>query len=387
MKEHIRQRGKTWTYVVDVGRREDGRRWQVTKGGFKTQRAARAAARKLLVSNEESGIYTPPAKERVGPFLERWLDSVRATVRPSTHAMYETLVEKQLVPAIGNVELQRLTASRLNGMYADLLANGRRDGKGGLSPETVRKVHITIRKALNAAVKWGDLRRNVADDADPPPKGQAGAKLRTWTAGELAHFLDFVRGDRLYAAYLLLATTGLRRGELLGVRRGDLDLEAGRLSLVQTVITVNYEVKFSAPKTARGRRSVALDATTIATLREHRTRQVAERTALGLPWPSADDLAFARPDRAPIHPDGFSNRFDRLVAGSGLPRITVHDLRHTHATLALQAGVNPKVVSERLGHATVGITLDTYSHVGAVLEEEAAERVASLVFQGAEPAR
>ena len=381
MREHIRQRGKTWTYVVDVGRREDGRRRQATKGGFKTQRAARAAARQLLVSNEESGTYTPPAKERFGPFLERWLDSVRATVRPSTHAMYETLVEKQIVPAIGNVELRRLTASRLNVLYADLLEHGRRDGKGGLSPETVRKVHVTIRKALKAAVKWGDLRRNVADDADPPPKGQAGAKLRTCTAGELADFLDYIRGDRLYPAYLLLATTGLRRGELLGLRWGDLDLEAARLSLVQTVITVNYEVTFSTPKTARGRRAVALDASTVAALREHRTRQVGERTALGLPWPSRSDLAFAQPDRAPIHPNGFSDRFDKLVARSGLPRVTVHDLRHTHATLALQAGVNPKVVSERLGHSSVALTLDIYSHVSAVLEEEAAERVAALVFQ------
>ncbi|MEX2080937.1 MAG: site-specific integrase, partial [Dehalococcoidia bacterium] len=235
-------------------------------------------------------------------------------------------------------------------------------------------------KALDAAVKWGDLSRNVAALADPPRARRSEKVAPTWTGAEVAAFLESVRTDRLQTAYLLLATTGLRRGEALGLRWENIDLDAGRLAVVQTLIVVNYSRTWSTPKTKAGRRSVYLDQGTVSALRGHRTRQVEERTALGIPWPSAGDLVFAKPDGSPLNPDGFSDRFDRLVTRSRLPRITPHGLRHTHATLALQAGISPKVVSERLGHSNVGITLDTYSHVIPALEEAAAERVAALVF-------
>lgn len=379
MKEHIHQRGKTWTFVIDVGKDDLGRRKQVSRGGFDSEGAARAAARKMLVKVEEDGRYLEPSKQRLGPFMERWLASVRPSLRPSSYAVHRNLAHAHIVPRLGAVELRRLTPAQLNAFYGDLLSNGRRDGKGGLAPITVFRVHSTIRQALADAVRWGDLPRNVADLATHP-RGKSEARMRVWSPSEVARFLEFVAGDRLTAAYLLLATTGMRRGEVLGLRWKDVDLQKSRLSVAQTVVTVDYQVQFSAPKTAAGRRSIALDAHTVEGLKEHRRRQLAERNQLGTPWPSGDDLVFSTVAGEPLHPNGFSDRFDRLVKNAQLPRITVHDLRHTHATIALQAGISPKVVSERLGHTTVSMTLDTYSHVIPAMQEDAAARVAALMF-------
>lgn len=379
MRGHIRKRGKSWSIVLDVGYDEGGRRRQKWYSGFKTKATAQERLTELL-SAIQSGNYVEPSKRTLAAFMREWLESTRSTVRPSTWAAYKMLTEVHIIPRLGMTPLQRLTASQLNALYADLLESGRRDSKGGLSARTVAYVHATIRKALAEAVRWQLLSRNVADQATPP-RQRANGGLRTWNADELRAFLSHVGGDRLYGAYVLAATSGLRRGELLGLRWRDIDLNAARLSVTQTLISVNYAVSFSTPKTARGRRSVALDPSTIGVLRDHRRRMLEERLALGLGSPKDDDLVFTSIDGSPLHPGQFSDRFDRLVKAAGVPRIRFHDLRHTHATLALAAGIHPKVVSERLGHSTVSITLDTYSHAIPAMQEEAAEKVAALVFR------
>lgn len=178
----------------------------------------------------------------------------------------------------------------------------------------------------------------------------------------------------------------MRRGEVLGLRWSDVDLNAARLSVQQTPVSVAYKLEFSTPKTARGRRSLALDATTVEALRTHRKRQLEERMAWG-PAYEESGLVFTTENGAPIHPDRFTQMFDKHAKHAGLPRIRLHDLRHSHATLALAAGVHPKVVSERLGHATVAFTLDVYSHAVPALQEDAAERVASLIFKPSHPDR
>jgi integrase len=242
---------------------------------------------------------------------------------------------------------------------------------------------VVLRKALGDALRWKLVVRNVAADADPPKLRAAGrVELRTWSAPELRAFLKHVAHDRLYAAWLLAANTGMRRGEVLGLRWDDVDLDRARLSVRQTLLSVDYKLEFSTPKTPRGRRSIALDSGTVAALRGHRRLQTEEKLAIG-PGAYADQgLVFAGEDGAPIHPVLFSQMFDRHVRDATLPTIRLHDLRHTHATIALQAGVHPKVVSERLGHATVAFTLDTYSHAIPAMQEDAAETIARLVFGG-----
>jgi integrase len=236
---------------------------------------------------------------------------------------------------------------------------------------------MTIRRALRDAARWGLVARNVATLASPPRPRRA--EMRTWTAGELRAFLDHVAGDRLGALWMLAASTGMRRGELAGLRWADVDLERGRVAIRQTLVLAGRQVVRSEPKTNRGRRSVALDPRTVAQLRAWRAAQAAERLAWGAGWTSSG-LVFTRDDGTPLHPEWLSDAFEWRVRTAGLPPIRLHDLRHTHASLGLAAGVPVKVMSERLGHTTSSFTADAYQHVTPQLEEAAAATVARLVF-------
>lgn len=381
MRGHVRKRGDKWCVVIDVGHLEDGRRKQQWLSGYRTRGDAQRALAEAM-SRMTEGRYVEPSKLTLGRFLKQeWLPAMKFAMRASTWESYATNVEKQIVPSIGAIALQRLTPGRLNAFYGELLENGRRDGRGGLSPKTVRNIHIILHRALSDAVRWNLISRNVAGMANPPTLAYGpGTAMNTWSAEELRRFLDHVSADRLYAVYVLAASTGMRRGEVLGLRWKDLNFEASRLSIRQTLLSVNNEVRLSTPKTARGRRSVALDSMTLAVLRAHRSRQLEERLAHGADYEDLD-LVFARADGRPVHPETVSQAFERRVRSAGLPRIRFHDLRHTHATLALAAGVHPKVVSERLGHATVAFTMDVYSHAIPALQAEAAETVAALIFR------
>jgi integrase len=263
----------------------------------------------------------------------------------------------------------------LNELYGD---PGTPSEERALSVGTIRYIHTITRRVLADAVKWDRLATNPADRATPPkPSAAKRPPMQTWTAGQLAAFLEHVREDRLYAAWRLSAMTGMRRGELLGLRWHDLDLGAQRIAIAETLIG-NRQT--STPKTDKSRRSVALDAETILVLRAHRKAQAAEQLALG---PSYEDhgLVFCREDGTAIWPRSFSRAFNRHVEAAELPRIPLKNLRHTHATLALQAGVHPKVVQERLGHATIGITLDIYSQAVPAMQESAATTIATLLLE------
>jgi integrase len=379
MRGHVRQRGKKWVLVYDEGRDHDGRRVQRWQSGFGTRREAEAALTKVLNSLAE-GEYVRPTGDTFGGFLEEWLAAIEPQLRPSTFASYRMMVAKHIGPRLESVKLQKLSALKLNAAYAAMLRDGVLHAKEqrGLSPRTVRYAHTIIRKALADAVAWNLVPRNVADSANPPK--QAKRTKKTWTAAELRRFLEGVRDDRLYAAFLLAATTGMRRGEILGLAWSSLDLDGSRLSVSRSLVSVDYEVQLSEPKTAQARRQIALDSATVAALREHETRQLGERVAMGEGWENELDLVFTREDGSPIHPQAFSAAFERHAAAANLSKLSLHGLRHTHATIALRAGVHPKVVSERLGHASVAFTLDTYTDALPDMQETAAELVAALVL-------
>lgn len=357
MRGHVRKRGKRWAYVVDVGRDEDGKRIQKWGSGFDRRKDAEAGLAEAL-EGLRTGSYVEPSKLTVAAFLtDEWLPAVKGSLRPSTFDSYAMIVRTRIAPEIGSVLLQRLTPGSINSMYGNLAER--------LSPRSVRYSHAVLRHALADAVKWGQLARNPSDAANPPSAKAAKAQaMQTWSRDQLRAFLDHVRSDRLYAAWRVLATTGMRRGELMALRWPDIDLDAGRAEIGDS-------------KTGAGR-NVALDGETVAALREHRKAQAAERLALG-PAYTDNGLVFAREDGAAIWGQSISRMFKRHSADAGLPVIRLHDLRHTHATLALRAGVHPKVVQERLGHASIGITLDTYSHAIPAMQEDAAAKVAALI--------
>ena len=382
MRGSVRRRGAGWEYLYRELDPVTGKATRLrSKAGFKTRAEAETALRAVL-SAMDGGHYVSPTGLTLREFVEgMWLPAIVPTIRSSTHYSYARNMRLHVLPTLGGWLLQSLDPSAINRMYAELLRSGRRDGTpAGLSPRSVRYVHCILHRALKDAVRWQLLSRNVADLADPPRQSAVlRPEVQTWTGSTVAEFLTLSRGDRLLAAWLLLATTGMRRGEVLGLRWADVDFALRKLAVRQTLIAVAHEPEFGSPKTAKGRRVVALDTGTLAALRAHRALQSGERLAMGEGW-SDYGLVFTYADGRAIHPERFSREFARRVERFGLPHIRLHDLRHTWATLALEAGVHPKVVSERLGHANISITLDTYSHVSPVMHADAADLVAGLVL-------
>jgi integrase len=381
-----RKDSETWTIKYDLPRDPaTGKRRPKWQGGFRTETDAQRALTKVL-SQLDEGTLAEPTKQTVGEFLiNDWLPSLQTRgLRPNTMVSYRETVKKQIVPRLGGVLIQKLTPVHLNTFYADLLREGRRDGEGGLSARSVRYSHTILRRALADAMKWGRLTRNVADAADPPEASAARRDAQQarnfWSPEELGAFFQHARSHRLGAAFYLAGNTGLRRGEVLGLRWRDLDLDnpdGPRLSVTQTVVSPDRKIEFSTPKTGHGR-VVSLDPATVEVLRQHRVTQAKERLALGAGFID-HDLVFCHVDGQPIQPNNLSQTFDRLIATSKLRRVRLHDLRHTHASLALRANVHPKIVQTRLGHANIAITMDTYSHVAPGQDLDAARLVASLV--------
>ncbi len=370
----------SWYFVVDIG--EAGERKQTKRRGFPTKRGAQAELTRILSSLEQQS-YVAPKRQTLAAFLtETWLPAIEHTIKPSTFESYRRNIRLHVAGRpIGRRQLQQLEPADLNALYALLLRGD--DEHRPLSARSVAYIATILHRAFRDAVRWQALVRNPVEVSDPP-RPSAKPEMRTWRAHELAAFLAGTSEDRLSGAWWLLATTGMRRGEVLGLRWSDVDLDAGSLRITRTLITTDVQRKgepgmaWGTPKTAKGRRTVALDPATVSALRQHRARQLEERLALGAGY-TDEDLVVCLVDGRPLHPKTLSYYFERETRRLGLPPIRLHDLRHTHATLALQAGVHPRVVQERLGHANVSITLDTYSHVDLDMQAAAAARVAALM--------
>ncbi|MGH9136505.1 MAG: tyrosine-type recombinase/integrase [Acidimicrobiales bacterium] len=360
----------TWYVIVDAGRDRNGKRRQKWHGGYRTRREAEAVRAKI-VNEMHRGDYVAPTKTTLDDWVETWLIFAKSSLKATTWVSYKRNLELYVLPTLGVMPLSDITPTALNQLYATLLESGRvRAAGGGLSPRTVRYVHAIVRKVLNDSIDAGLLAVNPAVRAKPPRTARSAAPtMNFWSADELARFLDHVKGHKLEVAFHLLAYTGMRRGEVAGLRWQDVDLDAGRLAVRHTFVVVAKEVRNEVPKSHQAR-VVDLDSGTVERLR-----------TLAASWPtrSHTDTVVCEPDGAPVHPDRLTGAFGQLVRESGLRRIRLHDLRHTHATLALRAGVPVKVISERLGHERPAFTLSQYTHVMPGMQAEAAERIANLL--------
>lgn len=390
MRGHIRKRTHTtkagketvnWYVVVDLGRDAVGKRRQKWHGGFRTRKDAEVA-RTRIVGDLHDGSYTPATKLTLREWVEnKWLPTVRTQVKPSTFESYERNMRHHVLPTLGGRALRDLGSGQLNSLYAKLLVNGRRSGAGGLSPKTVRYIHTIIHKAMADAVDAGLIAANTAERAKPPrPRASGPKELRFWTPEQLRSFLSLVEGHRLGAAWHVSAMTGMRRGEVLGLRWADVDVDNSRIRVRQALVSVAYELVFSTPKNHRAR-VIDLDPGTVDQLQFHRKRQLEDRDEWGIDYQDLD-LVFCKENGAPLHPQTFSQAFERLIAKTDLPRIRLHDLRHTHATIAIQAGVPTKVISERLGHESPAFTLKQYAHVMPGMQADAVRSIAVLVTAG-----
>lgn len=366
----------SWNESTDPKTGKPRHRWYA--GG-----ATRREAEKILtelVKRVHDGDYRSPERIALGAYLtERWIPLRKSQVRHSTWESFRRTINLRVLPHIGQIPMEKLTPENLDSLYAYLLTEGRKNGdRGGLSPKTVRNIHNLLHKALADAVRKGRITRNVADMADPPKPRQT-SSMQVWDAEQLRPFLAEIAEHALAPAFYLAANTGMRRGEVLGVQWRDVDLDAARLSVHRSVLNVAYAKTVDDVKTLTGRRSIDLDERTVAVLRDWRRKQRAEMKLVGR-QASNDDMVFARPDGSPVHPDYFSQCFERHLAKSDLPRIRFHDLRHTHATILLKANVPVKVVSERLGHSSPAFTMTVYQHVLPGMQAEAAAKFSEAVF-------
>ncbi|MGH7687477.1 MAG: tyrosine-type recombinase/integrase [Candidatus Dormibacteria bacterium] len=354
-----------------IFKRSDGR-WAAYATAFNGQRryvygqTRTEVARKLaeVTQQRDSGLPMPAGRQTVAAFLADWLQGQRSQLRPKSWRRQEEHIRIHIAPVIGAVVLRRLAPQHLNHLYANRLA-------AGLSPVSVHHIHATVHRALVHAVRWGLVPRNVADLVDPPRVSRR--EMSVLSPDQVRRLLEAATGGPLEAIIAVTVSTGLRRGEVLGLRWRDVDLDASVLRVVGTLQRdYNRQLVISEPKTMRSRRQVELSTLAADALRRHRTAQTQLRLLLGAQWHDHDLVfpnAFGKPQ------DGshlLLGQFVPLLLRAGLPRIRFHDLRHTAATLLLGRGVHPKVVSEMLGHTTVGITLDLYSHVTPTMHRAAA---------------
>jgi integrase len=375
MAENVGRRGSTWYYRLDLPVDGNGRRRQKRVSGFRTEREAKAAlaAAQMAVSQ---GRLRSAGPKTFGDLATEWLAAVEPNRKATTAANYRLLVRSYLVPHLGGLRLDRISPSTIQQVYAVLRSSGGRDGRP-LSGTQVRNIHRVLHNVLAYAVRVGYLSVNAADQVEKPREDTA--ERQTYTPEQVQQFLESVASDRLRALWHLAVVTGLRRGELAGLRWRDLDLDGSppRLTVRSTRATAAGQIVETDPKTRTGRRNVVLDAATAEIVRQHRDVMEKESTVRGearLPaYVFVDEMG------EPVRPPGITRRLHTRQKACGLPLITLHDLRHTSATLALLAGVHPKVVAERHGHASTQITLDRYSHVLESMQTDAAEAIGRML--------
>ena len=346
--------------------------------GERAFKSVKAATRKdceaklrRAIHDAETGGAAIDRKLTVRDFLiDRWLPAIKPTIRPATYRRYADIATKQIAPALGNVPLVELAPLQIQRLHETHL-------RAGLSPTTVHHLHMVLHRALHQAMRWGLVSRNVCDMVDPPRRNRT--EFQTWDAAQAGGVVTFGDATDLAALWRLALMCGLRRGELLGLKWEDADLERGALAVRRTLSRgEGGRWEIGQPKTSSGRRSIELPASCVAALRKHRAAQNAQRLAIGETWED-NRFIFTNPIGGPLHVNSLMSRFERLIVEAAVPRIRFHDLRHTCATLHLAARTQPKGVQELLGHSNIAMTLDRYSHVSQTMQRSAADSMEQVL--------
>jgi integrase len=371
MKGHLRERGKgNWYAVLNIHDPATGKRrrkWHSLDARGKREAQDECAR---LIAELNGGTYLEPSKTTLAQFLERWLRHIKTQITPKSHERYSQIVKNQINPALGSVILSKLKPIQISEAYAAALER--------LAPASVIYMHRVLKHALGQAVRWRMLLTNPAEQVDPPKKERRA--MTTYDMTQTAELIEFVRSYRLFVPVVLAALCGLRRGEIVALRWRHIDFEAASIAVMETAEQTAEGVRYKEPKSGRAR-AVAMLPFVVEALRQHRITQAEEMLRLGI-RPDESTFVYTKEDGSPLQPRSLTRAWDAKIATStGLPHFRFHDLRHAHATHMLASGVHPKIASERLGHSTVGITLDLYSHVLPGMQSDAVTRVDDALQQ------
>ncbi len=366
----IKKRGKSWHVMVDTGvDPATGKRQRET---FTTRTKVEAENRlNDILKAVTDGAYIKPGRDTLAAYLERWLsDYAKSSLSPRGFERYRDIIRKHIIPDMGALTLSQVRPEHLQKHYTSKL-------NAGLSARTVRYHHAVLHVALQTATKWGLVARNVADAVDPPKARRT--EMKTWDADEVARFVEGAKDSPYYAMFYTALFTGMRRSELLALAWREVDLAFGQLSVTRGLHHLkDGSYVFTEPKSARSRRTIALPPSVSLLLKEHKERRSLECALRGTVLKD-EALVFGDCEGKPIRPNTVTRAWATLAAHLGLKTIRLHDARHTHASLMLREGVHPKIVQERLGHSSIAITLDVYSHVAPGLQEAAAMSFDRLV--------
>lgn len=379
MRGHITKRGKD-SYSVIIRRGKDPNTGKYLQSWFTVKGTKKDAEKKLseLLHQLDNGVFMKPGKTTLAEFLEKWLqDYAWANLAPRTAEGYEYIIHRHIVPSLGKMILTQIKPEHIQRYYSDRLSNGRQDGKG-LSASSVRHHHMCLHTALQSAMKWGLIPRNPVDVVDPPRCQRT--EMHTLNEDEISTLLEAAKSTPYYPLFYTALFTGMRRSELLALRWCDVDILLCKAWVSRTLHVLSKgQVIIRPTKTAKSRRPVALSPSNALILKEHRENQEALRILSGTTL-KEEDFVFSKIDGKPLLPNTVTHNWIKLVRRIGLDGIRLHDARHSHASLMLKQGVHPKIVQERLGHASIQVTLDTYSHVAPGLQEAAANGFDKIVL-------
>lgn len=365
VKRHTKRFKNNWSIVIELGidpaTKKRKQQWFSFTG---TEKEAEKRLTELL-HQLDTGTFVQPGKTTLGEYLTRWLKDYKQNLSARGFERYRDIVTRRLIPGLGSIPLTQLKPEHLQRYYASQLDKD--------SPGTVRYSHAVLHVALKEAAKLGMLYRNVADAVTPPRLHNG--EMKTWSEDEVNHFLEVAKGSAYYELFYLALFTGMRRSELLGLRWGDVDLLSAQIQVRRGLHQLkDGTYTFTEPKSASSKRTIALTPSTSLMLKEYRERQDKARAMLGIALTDSDLVFCHIVDGKPLRPNSVTRAWETLAARAGVKVIRLHDARHTHASLMLKQGIHPKIVQERLGHASIQMTLDTYSHVAPGLQGAAAAR-------------
>lgn len=371
MRGSIIERGNSYRLKVSLGKDTLTGKYAAHYETVQGNKAKADKRLRELLTELDKGTFIKPGKATLREYLKSWLlDYCKPNLAGNTLALYSVMCNKHINPTLGNIPLVELKPQHLQHLYAQKLSDG-------LSTRTVQIIHVTLHKALKSAVKAGLLVRNVAEAIDTPKIQRH--EMHVMNEVDLHIFLEMARSTNYYSLFYLLLFTGMRRNEVLALRWQDIDLLLCQLSVTRSMqylhnVAPENRISFKEPKTQKSRRLIALSPSTVRVLTEHGEAQSKLRQSLGLPTSSDNDLVFSHYDGSPLLPGSITQAWHRLALRTGLKGVRLHDARHTHASLLLKQNVHPKIVSERLGHASIAITLDLYSHTTPGLQQAAANK-------------